>query len=130
MKIKKLTQQEEEAMLIVWKTGGGFIKDFITHYPNPKPPYTTLASIIKNLERKGFVQNTRFGNVNTYRPVIHEAQYKSGFMSGFVKDYFANSYKELVGFFAREEKISPQELREIVQLIENQQKTKSHDRPA
>ena len=122
--IEKLTQQEEEAMLIVWKSGGGVIKDFLAYYPDPKPPYTTLASVIKNLERKGFVQNTRYGNVCAYRPVVDEAQYKSGFMSGFVKDYFSNSYKELVGFFAKEEKISPQELREIIQLIENQQKTK------
>jgi predicted transcriptional regulator len=122
--IEKLTQQEEEAMLIVWKTGGGFIKDFLEHYPAPRPPYTTLASIIKNLARKGFVQSARYGNVYEYRPLINESKYKAGFMSGFVKDYFSNSYKELVGFFAKEEKITPQELREILQIIENQHKNR------
>ena len=118
----KLTLQEEEAMLIVWKTEGGFIKDFLEHYPTPQPPYTTLASVIKNLERKGFVQSSRYGYVYEYRPLITEAQYKSRFMSGFVKNYFSNSYKELVGFFAKEEKISPQELKEILQIIENRTK--------
>lgn len=122
--MEKITKQEEEAMLIVWKTGGGFIKDFLEHYPAPKPPYTTLASVIKNLERKGFVQGVRYGNVYTYSPLIHEPQYKSRFMSGFVKDYFSNSYKELVGFFAQEEKITPQELRDILKIIEKQQKNR------
>ena len=122
--MNKLTSQEEEAMLIVWKTGGGFIKDFLEWYPTPQPPYTTLASVIKNLERKGFVQSIRYGNIYEYRPLITEVQYKSRFMSGFVKDYFSNSYKELVGFFAKEEKISPQELKEILQIIENQNKDK------
>ena len=117
--MNKLTSQEEEAMLIVWRSGGGFIKDFLEWYPTPQPPYTTLASVIKNLERKGFVQSTRYGNVYEYYPLITETQYKSRFMSGFVKDYFSNSYKELVGFFAQEEKISPQELKEILQIIEN-----------
>ena len=122
--MEKITQQEEEAMLIVWRTGGGFIKDFLERYPNPKPPYTTLASIIKNLERKGYVAGIRYGNVYQYRPIIDESKYKSGFMSGFVQNYFSNSYKELVGFFAKEEKISPQELREILQIIENSPKKK------
>jgi predicted transcriptional regulator len=120
--MEKITKQEEEAMLIVWKRGGGFIKDFLEHYPEPKPPYTTLASVIKNLERKGYVQGSRYGNVFAYRPTIEEAQYKSRFMSGFVKDYFSNSYKELVGFFAEQEKISPDELREILEIIEKRQK--------
>jgi len=122
--IEKLTQQEEEAMLIVWKTGGGCIKDFLENYPEPKPPYTTLASIVKNLERKGYISGARYGNLYAYQPVIDSSQYKSRFMSGFVQNYFSNSYKELVGFFAKEEKISPQELKEILQIIEGQEKSK------
>jgi len=122
--MEKLTQQEEEAMLVVWKNDGGFIKDFLEYYPIPQPPYTTLASVIKNLERKGYVQSVRYGNINNYQPLITEVQYKSRFISGFVKDYFSNSYKELVGFFAQEEKISPQELQEILQIIQNRQKDK------
>ena len=120
--MEKITKQEEEAMLIIWKSGGGFIKDFLTHFPNPKPPYTTLASVVKNLERKGFVKSVRYGNTYQYLPLIDASTYKERFMSRIVKDYFSNSYKEVVAFFAQEEKISPHELKEIVQIIEKQRK--------
>ena len=127
--IEKLTLQEEEAMLIVWKLDGGFIKDFLNEYPEPKPPYTTLASIVKNLERKSYVQSVRYGNTYLYRPQVDEKTYKTTFISGFVKDYFANSYKELVSFFAREEKISPKDLKEIIALIGSESEQKKRNNP-
>lgn len=117
--MEKLTQQEEAAMLVIWKNGKGFVKDFLEAHPAPVPPYTTLASTIKNLEKKGFIQSRKVGNVYEYTPVIEEAGYKNKFMSGFVKDYFENSYKELVSFFAKEKKISPDELKEIIRMIEH-----------
>jgi BlaI family transcriptional regulator, penicillinase repressor len=68
--MEKLTQQEEEAMQVVWATEGGFIKDFLEKLPEPKPPYTTLASTVKNLEKKGFVQGEKLGNSYRYLPLI------------------------------------------------------------
>jgi predicted transcriptional regulator len=114
----KLTQQEEEAMLIIWQVGSGIIKDFLDKYPEPQPPYTTLASVIKNLERKGYLRAKRYGNTYEYTPIVAEEEYKNKFLSGVVKDYFENSYKEMVSFFAREQKISKEELEEIIRLIE------------
>ena len=68
--MEKLTFQEEEVMLIVWRLGEGVIKDFIQEMDEPRPPYTTVASIVKNLERKGFVTARRYGNMKmTTRPV-------------------------------------------------------------
>lgn len=116
--MEKLTQQEEAAMLTVWKTGPGFVKDFLEAHSAPQPPYTTLASTIKNLEKKGYLKSRKIGNVYEYTPVIAEDEYKQKFMNGFVKDYFEDSYKALVTFFAKEKKISPEELKEIVKLIE------------
>jgi len=116
--MEKLTPQEEMAMQAVWQTGGGFIKDFLEAYPDPKPPYTTLASVVKKLEQKGFIKAKKYGVIIGYTPVITEKAYKKKFMSGFVKDYFENSYKELVTFFAREKKIDAEELKEIIALIE------------
>ncbi|MBD1391774.1 BlaI/MecI/CopY family transcriptional regulator [Mucilaginibacter glaciei] len=116
--MEKLSQQEEEAMLAVWQAGRGFIKDFLDLLKEPKPPYTTLASTIKNLERKGFVTGEKLGNSYRYTPAINEEEYKNKFMSGFVSDYFKNSYKDLVTFFANEKKISTGELQEIIKLIE------------
>ncbi|RYU91530.1 BlaI/MecI/CopY family transcriptional regulator [Mucilaginibacter terrigena] len=116
--MEKLSQQEEEAMQAVWQAGTGFIKDFLDQMNDPKPPYTTLASTIKNLERKGFVNGEKLGNSYRYTPAIAEEEYKKRFMSGFVSDYFKNSYKDLVTFFANEKKISATELKEILNLIE------------
>jgi BlaI family penicillinase repressor len=120
--MEKLTQQEEEAMQVVWQIGEGFIKDVLDHMPEPKPPYTTLASTVKNLERKGFVKGDKMGNSFQYKAIIKEEDYKKRFMNGFVNNYFQNSYKELVTFFAENKKISTDELQEIIKMIENPKK--------
>jgi predicted transcriptional regulator len=117
--MEKLTQQEEEAMQTVWSLDGGFIKEFLERLDNPKPPYTTLASTVKNLEKKGFLQSEKLGNTYRYTPIIQEEDYKKRFMKGFVGDYFKNSYKELVAFFAKAKQISTEELKEIIDVIEN-----------
>ena len=114
----KLTQQEEEAMLAIWKTGEGSIKSFMAAFTGPLPPYTTLASTIKNLEKKGYITSRLIGNVNLYAPAVTEEAFKQKFMGNVVKDYFENSYKELVSFFVEKNKISPDELKEIIKLIE------------
>ena len=105
----KLTAQEEEAMLAVWQVGKGFIKDFMDVMPDPAPPYTTLASTIRNLERKGFLKSEKFANANRYSAKVKEAEYKKRFMTGFVDSYFQSSYKELVAFFSKDNKISSAE---------------------
>jgi BlaI family penicillinase repressor len=120
--MEKLTLQEEEAMLAIWQFGAGFIKDFMDTMPEPKPPYTTLASTVKNLERKGFIKSERYANANRYSAKVKEAEYKKRFMNGFVNNYFQSSYKELVAFFAKDNKISADELKEIINLIENPKK--------
>lgn len=119
--MEKLTQQEEAAMQAIWKTGKGFVKDFLEAHPEPVPPYTTLASTIKNLERKAYLQSRKIGNVYEYTPQIDEEEYKMKFMNGFVQHYFENSYKALVTFFARENQISPDELKEIIRMIEKKE---------
>ena len=122
IEIEKLTQQEEEAKQAVWQRGSGSVKDFLDTMQEPQPPYTTLASTIKNLERKGFVTSEKVGNTYRYVPAIKEEEYKKRFMNGFVSDYFQNSYKDLVTFFANEKKISANDLKEIINLIENSKK--------
>jgi len=116
--MKYLTPQEEEAMVILWRLGKGFVKDILEQYSEPKPPYTTLASTVKNLERKGYVTSRMYGNTYEYTPMVIEKDYKKQFMSNFVKDFFCNSYSELVTFYAREQHISAEELKEIINIIE------------
>lgn len=119
--MERLTMQEEEAMLVVWKTGEANVKGYLEQMPEPKPPYTTLASTIKNLEKKGYLESRQVGNMFLYKPLIRESDYKKRFLNTVVKDYFENSYKELVAFFAKERKISAEELKEIIHLIEKKQ---------
>ena len=116
--MQKLTQQEEEAMQMIWQNKGGFVKDILELLPEPKVPYTTLASTLKNLEKKQYLQAIKMGNSYRYEPIIGEDEYKKAFMGNFVSDYFKNSYKELITFFAKDEKISPEELKEILEMIE------------
>ena len=116
--MEKLTRQEEEVMLYIWKLESCYVKDILAEFPEPKPPYTTVASIVKNLERKQYVKPSRVGNTYRYTPLIRESEYKRTFMSGFVRNYFANSYGNLVSFFAEEKKLSQEELEEILRTIQ------------
>jgi BlaI family penicillinase repressor len=116
--MEKLTPNEEEAMQAIWTCKTGTIKDFLEFIREPKPPYTTLASTVKNLERKKFVLSEKIGNTFSYSSLIKEEEYKRTFMGEFVSDYFSNSYKDLVTFFANQEKISADDLKEILKMIE------------
>ena len=120
--MERLTPQEETVMLHVWQLNECAIKDVVDKMEEPKQPYTTVASIFNNLEIKGYLTMRRFGNVKVYKPKITEAAYKRHFLSDVVKSYFDNSYKELVSFFAKEQKVSAEDLNEILRLIEKSKK--------
>ena len=116
--MENLTQQEEEAMMIIYRIGEGNVKSFLDDMHEPKPPYTTLASTIKNLEKKGFLKSRLVGNTYLYKPAMQEEEYKKNYMSSVVKNYFSNSYKDLVNFFVEQKKLSPKELKDIIDMIE------------
>ncbi len=121
MEIEKLTIQEEEAMLSIWQLNGGFIKEILGNMSGETVPYTTLASTVKNLEKTGYVRAVKLANAKRYEPLISQMEYKAKFMNSFVGDYFKNSYKEMVSFFVKEEKLSPKELNEILEMIKGNQ---------
>lgn len=120
--MEKLTHQEETVMLQIWQLQECVIKDIVDKLDEPKPPYTTVASVVKNLDTKGYLTSKKYGNVYVYSPKVKEDEYKKVFLKGVVKDYFENSYKELVSFFVKEQKISDKELDEIVKMIEEGRK--------
>ncbi|MBL7722594.1 MAG: BlaI/MecI/CopY family transcriptional regulator [Chitinophagaceae bacterium] len=115
--MEKLTHTEEETMQAVWHTGEGNVKAFM-EYLDEAIPYTTVASTIKNLEKKGYLSSRLLGNAYLYKPAVTEDDYKNKFMNGVVKEYFDNSYKELVNFFVEQKKLSAKELKEIISMIE------------
>jgi len=115
--MEKLTHVEEETMQAIWRTGEANVKAFMDNMDKPAP-YTTVASIVKNLEKKGYLGSRLVGNVYVYKPLISDIDYKKKFMGKVVKEYFDNSYKELVNFFVEQKKLSAKELKEIIQMIE------------
>ncbi|MES2811883.1 MAG: BlaI/MecI/CopY family transcriptional regulator [Bacteroidota bacterium] len=119
--MQKLTNKEEEIMHIVWKLKKAFVKDVMAEIKEDQPHYNTLSTIIRNLEEKGFVSHNAYGNTHQYFPIVKMEEYRKKFMSTAIDNYFNSSYKNLVSFFAEEDKISAEELREILEIIEKKQ---------
>jgi BlaI family penicillinase repressor len=117
--MQKLTNKEEEIMHILWKLEKAFVKEVLAEITEDQPHYNTLSTIIRNLEEKGFVGHNAFGNTHQYFPIVQMEEYRKRFMNTAIENYFDSSYKNLVSFFAEEEKISADELREILAIIES-----------
>lgn len=111
--MKELTRAEEQIMQILWKLGEGYVNDILAKLPEPKPAYNTVSTIVRILEKKGFVDHEPEGKTYRYFPLVSKKEYTRSFLSRLVKNYFGNSYKEAVSFFASEENISVKELEEI-----------------
>ncbi|QXP59772.1 BlaI/MecI/CopY family transcriptional regulator [Olleya sp. HaHaR_3_96] len=118
--MQKLTNKEEEIMHILWKLENAFVKDVMAAIKEDKPHYNTLSTMIRNLVEKGYVSYMAFGKTHRYYPIIAKEDYRNKFMNTAIDNYFNSSYKNVVSFFAKEEKISVDELKEIIRLIENQ----------
>ena len=117
--MQKLTNKEEEIMKILWKLEKAVVKEILGEIKGNKPHYNTLSTIVRNLEEKGYVGYEAFGNTHRYFPAITKESYRKTFINSTIADYYDNSYKSMVSFFAKEEKISIKELKEIIELIEN-----------
>lgn len=120
--MEKLTNKEEEIIQILWKLKKAFVKEIIEALPSPKPHYNTISTIIRNMEAKGYIKHKAFGKTHQYYPAITKEEYRKSFMRKTINTYFEDSYKNVVSFFAKEEKISVEELKEIIELIENSKK--------
>lgn len=124
--MKKLTEKEEQIMQVIWDKEKVLVREIVDDLPGPKPHYNTVATITRILESKGFVGHESMGNVNRYFPTVRKEEYRAHFLGKVLDDYFDNSYKQLVSFFARSDKISADDLRDIIDLIE-QKKDQDHD---
>jgi len=113
-----LTKAEEKIMKILWGMGKGFIKDIIEHYPDPKPPYNSVSTIVRVLVQKEIVGFKAYGNTYEYRPMITKEEYSKGQLSRLVKDYYNNSLTEVVSFFSESKKLDEKELDEVMKMLE------------
>ena len=115
--MQKLAKREEQIMQVFWTIGKAFIKEVIPELPDPKPHYNSVATMVKILEEKGFLDHESIGNIFNYFPIISKEEYQKHAMKDIVSQYFDNSYPNMLAFFAKEQKLSDQELNDIMRII-------------
>ncbi len=127
--MKLLTKSEEQVMQILWEIKKGFVKDILERFRGPKPAYTTVSTVVRILEEKGFVGHTSYGKAHEYFPLIDKPTYARVMMKGILIKYFGNSLRQMVSFFSHERGMSVSELEELKRIIEEgiQDKKKAED---
>jgi len=118
--MKELTRAEEQIMHVLWYLEKAYVKDIIERLPAPKPAYNTVSTIVRILEKKGFVGHEAFGKTHLYRPLVAKEDYTQAFLQSFVRNYFGDSYQELVSFFARDKNLTVSELEEILTALRDE----------
>ena len=118
VRMRELTKAEEQVMQVIWNIGQGFANEIMAAFPEPKPAYNTVLSIIKILENKGFVKHETFCRAHRYSPAISKEDYSQRYLGSVVKRYFNNSYLDLVSAFAKKENFSIEELEEMKKAID------------
>ncbi len=116
-----LNSKEETIMKILWKLKKAFLKEIMEEYPKPKPPSTTVASIVRKLENKGFIKHRIIGKTNQYIPALQEEEYTKSEIKSLVQNYFSGSFEELVSFFYKNEKVDEEELNKIYKKIKDKE---------
>ncbi len=126
--MERLTKAEAQVMQALWKVGKGFVKDVLEALPKPKrgaapPAYTTVSTIIRILEQKGFVGHEAFGRSHRYYPKVSLEQYSARTVKRVVRDYFDGSAKGLLSHFIEKNDLSTEELDDLLRLIEQRKRT-------
>ena len=115
--MKELTKAEEELMQILWRIEKGFINDILAELGEPRPAYNTVSTIIRILEKKGFVDHKAYGKSYEYFPVVSKKEYTKTFFGLFMKNYFGDSYREMVSFFTNDNDMAIGELEDLKQAM-------------
>lgn len=115
-----LTRAEEEIMQILWTIKRGVIKDMLQHFPDPKPAYNTVSTIVRILESKGFVDHKAYGKTYEYFPVVQKNDYTKSYFHNFLKNHFNNSFHKMVSFFAQNDTMDIKELEETIRIIQQE----------
>lgn len=117
--MKELTKAEEQVMQVLWKLERAFVKDVLEALPEPKPAYTTVSTIIRILEQKGFVDYKAYGKSHEYFPIVAKDDYSKFIAGHLIKDYYAGSLRNLVSHFADKQSIDVREADAIMKILED-----------
>jgi len=123
--MEKLTAKEEEVMQILWDLKKSIVRDIIDKIPNPKPPYTTVASVVRILEKKGFVGHKSYGTTYEYYPLITKRAYTKRTFNHLLQNYFDDSLKNVVSFMVKERKMSPEEIEKLLKMVHEEDKNQT-----
>lgn len=118
--MKELTKAEEQVMEYLWKLDEAFVKDILEQFPEPRPAYNTVSTIVRILEKKGMVGYNAYGKTHQYYPLFTKSEYKKGRFKDVLSKHFNNSYQKFASFFAREEDVSISDLEEMKQIMEEE----------
>ncbi|MCG8700262.1 MAG: BlaI/MecI/CopY family transcriptional regulator [Bacteroidales bacterium] len=125
--MKELTKAEEQIMQYVWKLEKSFLKDIVEEFPEPKPAYTTISTVIRVLVKKGFINYKTYGKIHEYYPLISKEEYFNGHFKSVVKNFFNNSVSKFASYFASNKELNITELEEIKRIIDEQIEQKKHN---
>jgi len=123
--MKELTKAEDQIMQILWNLEKGFVKDIVEQMPDPKPAYNTVSTIIRILEKKGFVGYKAYGKTHEYFALVPREKYSKFYLNNFLKGYFGGSFQNLVSFFANDQKMDVQDIDALVKQLEELKNKKS-----
>lgn len=118
--MKQLTKAEEQIMQILWDLKEAIVKDVVDEFNNPKPAYTTVATVLKVLGNKGFVSFKKIGNTYLYAPAVSKKDYTKVQFSSLLKNYFNGSFPKMATFFAKENNMNIEELEEMLKITEEE----------
>lgn len=116
--LKSLSKKEEEIMSCFWKKGALFVREIVEMLPEPKPHFNTVSTFVRGLENKGWLDHESFGSTYRYFPVVEVGEYRRYSLSRLVDHLFGNSYLSCVSTLLKDEKISIDELRELIEEVE------------
>ena len=125
-KKKALSAKEEEIMTCFWEKGQLFIREVVDMLPDPKPHFNTVATFVRGLETKGWLTHQQFGNSFRYSPTVSLREYRSSSLSRIVDRLFGKSYLSFVSSLVNDEKISTDELKDLIKKIENHNNSDSN----
>lgn len=125
--MKQLTKAEEQIMQILWDLRKGYVREILDIFPDPKPAYNTVSTIIRILEKKGFVGYKSYGKSHEYYPLISKRSYRSNYFRGFIENYFGSSYKALASFFTNEQDLTIEQMEELRNYLDQEIKRKNKD---
>ena len=118
--IRDLTKAEEQVMQILWKVNESIVRDLVDQFPDPKPAYNTVSTVLRVLEKKDFVNHKAYGTTYVYFPIVSKKEYSKFQFTNLIKNYFNGSFPKMAAFFAKENNLTIQELEEMMDMAKDE----------